>query len=239
MISIIVPTLNEEGVIGRTLSQIRDNLKKTEYEIIVSDGGSSDKTVLVAEKYADKVIRAKLGGTIAQGRNAGAKEARGEYLVFFDADTTIFDPDNLFFRLADMFDRDEELVAATTAVKVLPKEAKPLDNFIFGFLNVAIGIMNNFLGIGRAFGEFQMVRSSAFSRAGGYNEKLVAGEDHEMFYRLSKIGKVRSVNSLTIYHSGRRAHKLGWPKLLWEWSKNAFTVTFFKRSHSKNWEVIR
>ena len=93
MISIVIPTLNEERRIGQTLQRLRDTLVG-DFEIIVSDGGSKDKTADIARALADKVIvHSGLDRqTIAGGRNAGAKVAAGEYITFLDADVTIPNP---------------------------------------------------------------------------------------------------------------------------------------------------
>jgi glycosyltransferase involved in cell wall biosynthesis len=55
MLSIIIPTLNEEKIIKSTLSLLKSRLK-IPHELIVSDGGSNDKTVSIAKEYADKVV---------------------------------------------------------------------------------------------------------------------------------------------------------------------------------------
>ncbi len=87
--SVVVPALNEESYIGACLDSISEQtFPRNGYEIIVSDGGSNDNTVKIAEKYADKVIVSEKRG-IWWGRNQGAEFAKGKYLVFIDADTRI------------------------------------------------------------------------------------------------------------------------------------------------------
>jgi glycosyltransferase involved in cell wall biosynthesis len=87
--SVIVPTLNEETYIEACLKSIsRQNLPRNSYEIIVADGGSDDRTIEIARKYADRIIVSKKRG-IWWGRNQGAKFAKGKYLVFIDADTRV------------------------------------------------------------------------------------------------------------------------------------------------------
>jgi rSAM/selenodomain-associated transferase 2 len=86
MISIIIPTLNEEIIIESTLKNIRMHILNTPHEIIVSDGGSRDKTVATAEKFA-LVVKSEKGKAIQL--NEGAKRAAGDILFFVQADTTI------------------------------------------------------------------------------------------------------------------------------------------------------
>ena len=73
MISFIIPTLNEEKTIENTLRCL--DAFSGEKEIIVSDGGSKDKTIEIASKYTNKIVIHKDSKrqNIAQGRNAGAR----------------------------------------------------------------------------------------------------------------------------------------------------------------------
>ncbi|MEM4634093.1 MAG: glycosyltransferase family A protein, partial [Candidatus Anstonellaceae archaeon] len=74
--SFIVPALNEEEYIERTLRSIKNQKTSLKYELIVSDGKSKDKTMKIASKYADRLIVTSKKG-IWIGRNEGAKAAKG------------------------------------------------------------------------------------------------------------------------------------------------------------------
>lgn len=239
MISIIIPTLNEQRVIGETIRKLKGGLSRIDHEVIVSDGGSRDGTVQIANNLGAKVVVGQKPGTIARGRNEGAKMAQGEYLVFIDADVSINNADTFFKKLLGVFDSRSEVVAATVGIRVIPEMETFVDRLVFSSLNFFHLVSNNIFNFGRAAGEFQMIRARAFMRVGGYREDLAASEDYDMFFRLSKNGKTLYVRGLRVFHTGRRAHAIGWPRLLWEWSRNAFMVAFFKRSHSKKWDEIR
>ena len=92
MISVVIPSFNEEERIEKCLTSLtKQNFPRDEYEIIVVDGGSKDRTREIAEKYADIVFiqtSPKVGGA----RNDGALRARGEIIATTDADT-ILPPD--------------------------------------------------------------------------------------------------------------------------------------------------
>ena len=80
-ISIIIPILNEAKVLDKTLSQLQPELKH--HELIIVDGGSSDNSIRIAEKYGEVL-------TSARGRskqlNTGAAAATGDILLFLHAD---------------------------------------------------------------------------------------------------------------------------------------------------------
>src|SRR5260370_27940520 len=110
--SIIVPTFNEERIIANTLGVIRHHLSNIDYELIVTDDGSTDRTCEIAERYADRVVRLTgKKGTIGANRNRGARVAHGDYLVFVDADTSIPLANDYFAAIATSFKDNPLLVA--------------------------------------------------------------------------------------------------------------------------------
>ena len=97
MLSIVIPTLNEEEYLPNLLESIaRQDFK--DYEIIVADAGSQDKTLEIAQKYGCNIVP---GGLPAKGRNNGAKAAKGEVLFFIDADTVL--PESFLKNTMDEF----------------------------------------------------------------------------------------------------------------------------------------
>ncbi len=238
MLSIIIPVRNEEKAIEKTLSSL--SYLTMEHEVIVTDGGSTDRTIELAQKYTDKVtIHPKdKKQTISSNRNNGAKLATGEILVFIDCDCVIDDINTFFEKTVKHFD-DEKLVGLTGWVKTQPELETFADSIILGTFNYVYVFMNNVLGIGAAVGKFQMIHASTFRALNGYNENYVAGEDHDMFQRLAKMGKTRVDSSLIVCHTNRRAHTIGWPKLLWIWAKDTVSLTFKNKAISDDWTDIR
>lgn len=240
MISIVIPTLNEEGTIRGMLDSLKSKLTLP-HEIIVSDGHSSDRTVEIALGLADQVVEhsGQFRQNIAQGRNAGARAARGEFLVFLDADSRIKDPDAFFTHALAKFSVDPKLVGLTAKLKVLPQYETRADKMVLGVLNFNVYVLNNIIHRGEATGEFQMIRKSAFDALGGYREDLITREDADMFLRLSRIGRTMQDRDITAFHSGRRAHKIGWPRLLSQWAVNSLWVALFDKARHKEWTVVR
>ena len=241
MISIIIPTRNEEKIIAVTLLAFKNKLTLP-HEIIVTDGASTDKTVELVKMYADKVVEhtGPNRQTIAEGRNAGAAVATGEFLVFMDADCSLVNPDEFFKIALDDFKKDDKLVALTGWLRVLPEFETFADKVIFNTQNFWMMFLNNVIHIGVSpGGEFQMMRAETFRKVGGFDAHLVAAEDIELFGRLGKEGLIRLDRRLKVFHTGRRGHKIGWPKLLSLWFLNTVWMMLFKRAYVKEWKVIR
>jgi glycosyltransferase involved in cell wall biosynthesis len=241
MISIIIPTFNEEKAIEATLRPLKANLHLLS-ELIVSDGGSADRTAEIARKYADKVIvySGKERQNIAKGRNDGAKAAAGDYFVFLDADCTIMEPDKFFGRAIAHFEKDKKLVGLMATLRVLPEFETFADRFFLGLMNSLVRFKNNVLRQGEAVGgEFQMMRREAFFAINGYREDLITREDRDMFFRLAKIGRTYCDKALVVYHTGRRAHVVGWWHLLGLWVVNIVFYHIHGKVFSKEWKPIR
>ena len=243
LISIIIPTLNEEKILASMLQSLR-TFTAYSHEIIVSDGKSTDKTVEIAQKYADHVVEYKgnekqTKQTIAHARNLGASIATGEYFLFLDADVFIPHNNEFFTKALARFALDKRLVALGVFLKILPEHATFADRFFFGLLTYWHYFLSNIVHDGAASGEFQMIHANAFKQVQGYNESLAVSEDYNLMERLSKIGHMRIAPELKVFHTSRRAHSLGWPKLLSLWIGNAVYARLFKRSMNAEWKVIR
>lgn len=240
MISIVIPTLNEEKIIRKTLDNLK-TIKSLPYEIVISDGRSADRTVEIAKEYTDKIVvyEGTKRQTIAAGRNLGAKIASGELLVFIDSDVIIPNPDDFFRRAIRFFESDPELVGITAYIYVYPEDETLMDKIFSWITNMTNLTYNNILKRGSASGEFQMMRKVCFEKAGGFNELLITYEDNDMFERLTKLGKTRMRKEFFIYHSGRRAHEIGWLRLMSIWIYNGIWFKLFKKAGSKEWKPIR
>ena len=161
-------------------------------------------------------------------------------MVFLDADVYIPEPNKFFERALRDFKDTQNLLGLSGWVRVFPEMETWAD--YFGYVIVSdwmFYLQNNILHIGSTCGEFQMIRADVFRKLGGFKEYLTVAEDKDLFYRISRIGLTKTDPKLLIYHTGRRPHKIGWPKLLWEWTTNSFHAAVFDKAHSKEWKVIR
>lgn len=241
MISIIIPTLNEILTIKQTIKRLRE-VGNIDYEIIVSDGRSVDGTIELAKELADQVVvyQGAARQTIAAGRNLGGKIARGEYLLFLDADVRLLEADKFLQTLLDRFEKEPELVAVTTRIKILPEVATLRDKILSTLMiDWPHYFNNNIIKTGSSSGEVQFMRKSAFDAVGGFDARLVSCEDINMFERLASVGRTRMFYDLAVYHSGRRFHKVGWFNVLLTWQINLFYYRFFGKAKSQEWTEVR
>ncbi len=239
--SIIIPTLNEEKLLPGILKQLKNPelSENFDLELIVSDGGSKDNTLKIALDYADiiTVHTEEEFQSIASGRNEGAKLANGEILFFFNGDVIIEDPLKLFNFVKNIFENSSYL-AMTGFVSIFPSEAKILDRLFHYCYNHYFQLLNN-IGVGMGRGECHIIRKEIFEKLGGYNTDFFAGEDFDLFRRISSKGKILFTNKIRVYESPRRFRQKGYFTVTWMWIKNGLSVWLKNKSISKIWEQVR
>jgi len=103
-ISIVIPTLNEELSIGKVLDSINKHMKDFEYEILVVDGLSTDKTVVISREKGARIIMEKRKG-YGRAYKTGFAEAKGKIICTLDGDTTY--PDELFPALIEKLKKEK------------------------------------------------------------------------------------------------------------------------------------
>lgn len=197
-ISIITPALNEEKYIQKLLESIKEQ-SLTDYEIIVADAGSTDKTREIAESYGAKVVE---GGMPGPGRNRGAEVASGEYLFFFDADVII--PD--FFLEKAVAEMEKRSLSIATC-EFRPDSDLRLDKSMFHFANLTVKIGQYMDPHAAGFAIF--IKKDLFEKIGGFDETLKLAEDHDLVSRAAKHKKFRVLNDVYLVVSIRRLEKEG------------------------------
>ena len=248
MLSIIIPTYNEEKYIRDAIGQF--NGLKLPHEIIVTDDKSTDQTAAFAQAAAKAatldgrsliqvLVPESKHRTIAANRNDGARRATGDILVFMDGDSRIMDVNNFFQKAMERFEKHPEMVALTGIFGVLPQLATRADKIVYFVFNLVHRFKNNVIHVGEAPGKFMMIRHDAFKKVNGFREDLVSREDGDLFQRLAKIGRTYCDKGLPVFHHGRRSRKLGWPRLLWIWMFDAAHLALFDKVYSKDWKPVR
>jgi glycosyltransferase involved in cell wall biosynthesis len=186
-LSVVVPAYNEEKLLAATLSGIRDavegaGLAPRRWELRVADNASTDATPDIAA-HAGAVVVNEPWRQIARARNAGAREARGRWLLFVDADTR----------------PSRELLAATWALMqrarccgggavVSGHGAGPGARAIIGAWNTLSRVLS------LACGAYLFCRADAFRELGGFSEELYAAEELDLSWRLRRWGRARGLD---------------------------------------------
>lgn len=244
LFSLVVPVYKEEKIIESHLKLFNRELReKYNFELIVSDGGSDDSSVDIAKKYADVVVvhDSEDRQTISQGRNRGAEYSKGETLVFLNVDSIPADIElfmQMIIQFSDNKGRFQNVLALACNVSGFPEEVLLKDK-VFYFLHNNYVHFLNLIGFGMGRGECQIVRRDAFNKVGGYNDYIAAGEDFDLYRRISKNGKIKFIKDLLIYESPRRFRKYGYLRTIFYWIMNSLTVWWFGKSVSKEWEAVR
>lgn len=242
--SLIIPVLDEEKLIVNTLKLFNNSLKsKYNYEIIITDGGSKDKTIELAKSYSDIIIQIdnEYKQTIAEGRNVGSIVSNSDFIVFMNIDSY---PQNIESFLEQIYSWSigtsnlSEYDAITCKVNVFESEKKMKDNIFYFILNNYFSILNS-LGIGMARGECILINKQLFNEYGGFNPNLAAGEDFDLFFRIAKKYKTYFAKDLVILESPRRFRKNGYLHTLGQWFLNSIYVMIFGKSYSEKWEKVR
>jgi len=199
MLSIIIPTLNEENYLPLLLESIKKQ-GFLDYEIIVADAGSKDKTLEIAKKYDCKIVP---GGLPAKGRNEGVKVAKGDLLLFLDADVVL--PENFLEKSLKEFKEGNLKIAA---FRLLPRRKDKTTYFLFDvFYNIPVFFMEKTLPHVAMGG---LIEKKIFEKINGFDETIKIAEDHDLARRASKFGKYGVIRSTKLFVSERRFKKEGW-----------------------------
>jgi uncharacterized protein (TIGR00661 family) len=210
MLSIIIPTYNEECYLPKLLQSIEDQ-NFADYEIIVADAKSTDKTREIASSFGCRVVE---GGSPAIGRNKGAKVAEGEYLLFLDSDT-ILTEGYLESALNEFVDNDLD-IGITQLVPISDsKKDKLLHDFANFFMKLVESIKPHGAG---CYGI--LTKKSIHEEAGGFNESFDFGEDSDYIERIGKTHSFKVLREPKLLISTRRLEKEGLKSLALIYAKS-------------------
>ena len=196
-ISVIIPTLNEEGCLKKTLEAIGHDV-----EIIVVDGGSSDFTREIAGGFTDKVIFSERGRGAQMDR--GAREASGDILLFLHADTSL--PENWRGCIENVLLGTDFKSVPTLVVGGGFSLRIDSKGFSFRLIEAVANIRAKYLGL--IYGDQAIfVRRDAFFSSGGFMG-IPLMEDVDFIRRIRKKGKVLLLNA-DVSTSSRQWQKKG------------------------------
>jgi len=228
MISVIIPTYNEENYIEKSLKRLSNQtISRNKYEIIVVDGGSKDKTVKIAKKYADKIVIQK-SPWVSGARNDAVKVSKYDLIATTDADVLV--PKNWLEKIIEHFS-DKRVVAVCGVDEPRERNLKSVLTFklIRKIINGATKL--NYYCLGSTNTAF---RKHVFSKIGGY-KLLPHSEDAYLSYQMRESGKIVYDKNLKVRVSTRRFEKYGYLKVLWIWFKGDLLLFFGKNLKDINY----
>jgi len=226
-ISVIIPARNEEKYIESCIRSVKLQ-DFSDYEIIVVDNGSTDKTVEIAKTLGVRVVSEPKVG-LHRAREKGREIARGDLLVYLNADMKILP---LYLsRIFEHFEKHKNVVAVSNP-------------FFFYDGNWRINILTRFffkiffpiyckslkvLRIPRVlFGANFAVRKKALEKIGGFNKSLeFYGEDADISKRIYRERDIDFINDLCTFTSARRYREQGILKTAFVYFTNYFSMLLF------------
>lgn len=217
-ISVVIPTLNEEANLERIIRLLR-NQKFVPKEIIVVDCGSHDRTLLIANTLADRVVVVNRCGRAHQ-ENVGGMGAKGDILLFLHADTLV-SPSLLAGIEAALADRD--VTGGGAHLSYVPRRLRYRALCV---LRNAVSKRLSVFGMGSSF----FVRRRAFLDIGGFDEAMNE-EGVDMSKKLRAFGRLVMLNEV-VQTSARRFERLGFLETLLAWGITVGLSFMAMRAHA-------
>jgi len=201
-LSVIIPTLNEAGYLPLLLEALAAQTRPAD-EIIVADAGSADGTAELACPRGARVVR---GGTPAVARNAGARVAGGDLLLFLDAD--VVPPlDFLERAVAELLRKGYGVATAL----MTPWDGNWLEYAVHEAANFYFVLMQSVIPYAPGF--CILARREVHEKIGGFDETLRMSEDMDYVRRAARHVRFGILTSTYISVSMRRIRKEGMLRL--------------------------
>ena len=214
-ISVIIPTLNEERDLPRLLKDFQMQTNKN-FEIIVVDALSKDKTIEKAMKFQNKIpitVVESEKANVSHQRNIGARHAKEDYLFFIDADSQI--ASNCIDRLIQCINDYGYFIFQLT---LIPNSSVYSDEILFNVINYGVELSQR-INQPMSNGGSMVMHKVLFEQLKGFDEKMYLSEDHDIVKRAQKIGvSAKYLKNVKLKVSLRRLKKDGFIPILYKYS---------------------
>lgn len=244
-VSVIIPAYNAERFIKQTIESV---LAQTfqDFEIIVIDDGSMDKTAEIVESFGVRCLRRKNGG-VSSARNAGMEQAKGEYLAFLDADD-LWEATKLEKQIL-ILDANEHIGICYTAIERIDENGLPLYySDVSDYLDDTEALLLYSCIIPNP--STALMRRSLFEQFGGFDSNFTNYEDWEYWLRLSLQAKFVPIPEYLVKYRMTEGSASGNPHAV-ERDMSAILDKFFNlsnlpekyrklrnKSYSNNWMIV-
>lgn len=201
-ISVIMPVYNCDKFISQAVKSVLDQTFK-DFELIIIDDGSTDKTLSIIGKIQDKrikVFRNEKNLGIAKSLNEGLKLSRGKYIARADADDI-----NMVDRFKiqiNFLEKNIEFVLVGSNVELIDQNDKKIGLKMYPESDFAL--RRSFFIRNQILHPTVMMIKKVVKRVGGYNTYVNGAEDYDLFFRLMEVGKVYNIQKNLVK---RRIHE--------------------------------
>lgn len=225
--SVIIPALNEEKFLPKLLASLTVQSRR-DFEVIVVDGSSKDKTVETAKSFLAKLpslfIEVSRIASLPLQRNLGAKRARGEWLIFIDADSILLP---FFIERISEFIGEQHPKLFTTWFRPDSEVGSDALLTLLGNMFIEGSVV---LHRQLSPGPLTVVNRQSYTMIGGYDESLKFSEDFDFAQRLAAAGINLKILRETLYvWSMRRIRKEGKLKMLQFYAKVSLQALLTKK----------
>ncbi len=235
-ISIVVPAYNEEKYIGDCLKSVIANRTEDIFEIIVVNNASTDGTAAVAQKFPEVRVVAEPQKGLTRARERGLLEAQGDFIAYLDADTRM--PPGWTEIAEREFSQNPDMVCLSGPFHYfdLPPIKKFFAEALWTLTAPPTYWLVGFMVLGANF----IVKREALQKIGGFDTTIsFYGEDTNIAWRLSKVGKVKFSMKFFIIGSGRRLMEEGLIRTFSRYAMNYFSIAVQHKPHTEEYRDIR
>lgn len=232
LITVVIPAFNEEKYLRYCLESLKRQSYKNNFEIIVVDNNSTDKTPQVAKEFGAKVISEKKQGYVFALKK-GMDEAKGEIIAVTDADCQV--ASDWLDKIAKAF-KSKKIIGVTGNCRLssTSKSIEDVSHIMFHFFLVGTFRMKkpNMNGLNCA------IRRDVYKKIGGIDTRFTMSPDVDLGMRLKKYGKVIYLKDLIVTTSARRFENRIFEALL-EYGKGYVYSVWLRKPPPVEQTVIR
>jgi glycosyltransferase involved in cell wall biosynthesis len=220
LISVVIPAFNEERNIGQCLAALKNqNFPRQNYEIIVVDNNSTDKTAQIARKMGAKVIPEKTQGYVFALRK-GCSAAKGEIITITDADTLV--PFDWLKKIYQAYQKNPQVVCVGGRVILEPKV--PLAVLVELLFGLGGWIFKLFSGSNLS------IKRNVYQKIGGFREEVNFDTDVDLCLRARKEGKMLFLRDNPVVTSSRHFRGIGGVVYCLKGGINIISLVLFEKA---------